>query len=434
MFVWLKSRFNFLSSLAGSVLYVYTPYRLVDIYVRGSIGEAVGFIFIPLIFLSVDRLKHQKPFSIIFGAISVAATILSHNVFVIFAALGLLYGWITLPPARRSALIKMTFLAAALTAYFWFPAISEIKYVRLGQISVTNPLEHLASFKQLIVPSWGYDAVSSTTPTPMSLQIGLVNIAILIISGFILLRKKVFSEVKFFLIISVIAIFLIHHLSAFIWKLFPAATIIQHPWRLLSVTAFTTATLAGNIANIYKSRLLAIGIIIAAIIANITYAHPQNIQFVADTFFSTNEDTTTIWNEYMPVWVSTFPTERLSDRVRFTKGRGFATDISENNLGMGMRIEASEDSTLNVPIVYYPGWQAVVNGQPTPINYNNNGLISIDVPKDISLISLYWRETKSRQTANFISLITLLTIISHVACTLFWSQTPAQLQSKKPKK
>src|SRR3989344_686701 len=44
MFVWLKSRFSFLSSLAGSVLYVYTPYRLVDIYVLRSIGGAVGCI------------------------------------------------------------------------------------------------------------------------------------------------------------------------------------------------------------------------------------------------------------------------------------------------------------------------------------------------------------------------------------------------------
>src|SRR3989338_9658111 len=39
-------------SLAGALLYIYTPYRSVDLYVRGAIGEIISFVFLPLILLS----------------------------------------------------------------------------------------------------------------------------------------------------------------------------------------------------------------------------------------------------------------------------------------------------------------------------------------------------------------------------------------------
>ena len=32
-------------SLAGAVLYVYAPYRALEMFVRGTIGEIVAFVF-----------------------------------------------------------------------------------------------------------------------------------------------------------------------------------------------------------------------------------------------------------------------------------------------------------------------------------------------------------------------------------------------------
>src|SRR3989338_5201791 len=77
MLSWLKSKFGFWASLAGSLLYIYTPYRFVDTYVRGSVGESLGFVFIPLIFYAVDLLPQKPKAGIILGAFAAAATILS---------------------------------------------------------------------------------------------------------------------------------------------------------------------------------------------------------------------------------------------------------------------------------------------------------------------------------------------------------------------
>lgn len=60
MYFLLREFSSKLLSIAGGLIYVYAPYRAVDIYIRGAIGEAVAFIFLPLIILSIIRLTKEK--------------------------------------------------------------------------------------------------------------------------------------------------------------------------------------------------------------------------------------------------------------------------------------------------------------------------------------------------------------------------------------
>jgi len=46
MFWALSQIFNRWASFAGAILYLYAPYRFVDLYVRGSLGESVAFLFV----------------------------------------------------------------------------------------------------------------------------------------------------------------------------------------------------------------------------------------------------------------------------------------------------------------------------------------------------------------------------------------------------
>src|SRR3990167_4002514 len=43
------------AGLLSSIFYITVPYRLVDLYVRGSIGESLGFALLPLLFLLALR-------------------------------------------------------------------------------------------------------------------------------------------------------------------------------------------------------------------------------------------------------------------------------------------------------------------------------------------------------------------------------------------
>lgn len=46
--------------LLASILYMVMPYHLTDMYIRGSLGEFLSFIFIPLVFLGLYNLFHKE--------------------------------------------------------------------------------------------------------------------------------------------------------------------------------------------------------------------------------------------------------------------------------------------------------------------------------------------------------------------------------------
>lgn len=437
MFTWLKRKYPLWSSLAAAGVYMYTPYRFVDTYVRGSVGESLGFVFIPLIFAAIDLLPQYPYWASLLGAFAIAATILSHNVFVIFVAVAALYGVFHIPKIKTHQLAIMLLLGAALSIYFWLPAIYELRFVRASAMSVANPGEHLAAIKDLIFPSWGYGPSQPGNPQSMSVQVGIVNLVIFAFASLKLWknRKSKNPETKLLLVISGSSLILMTAISAPLWSIIPGGKIIQFPWRLLAITTFTSAALIPRILIKTKSAsLISVVLLAVSIISTLSYAHPRQTTNLPDSAYATNEDTTTVQGEYTSIWMTKSPTERLGDRVLFAHGRGFATDISENNLGMGFKVEASEDGTVSVPIMYYPGWKAVVNGENARIDYSRNGTMAVDVKKGASIISLYWRETRLRQTANYLSLITLLAIISHVFCTFYWEQGKRAPQPKQSRK
>ena len=80
MFWALSQYFSKYASLAGAIIYLFIPYRFVDLYVRGSLGENVAFTIAPLILGSIFKIaKGQKEFLPVLS-VSVALLIISHNV------------------------------------------------------------------------------------------------------------------------------------------------------------------------------------------------------------------------------------------------------------------------------------------------------------------------------------------------------------------
>src|SRR3990167_9100850 len=49
MFLWLRNFLGKFPAMVGAIIYLYAPYRFVDLFVRGAIGEHVAFIFVPAI-------------------------------------------------------------------------------------------------------------------------------------------------------------------------------------------------------------------------------------------------------------------------------------------------------------------------------------------------------------------------------------------------
>ena len=80
MYMWLSLFLNKYSAIFGAVLYTYAPYRFVETYVRGDIGENLAFAFIPLVLYFIYKLYKKNDYKLAtLGGVSLAFLILSHN-------------------------------------------------------------------------------------------------------------------------------------------------------------------------------------------------------------------------------------------------------------------------------------------------------------------------------------------------------------------
>ena len=94
MFVWAEAQWGRIAGLTAAIVYGFAPYRFVDLYVRGAIGEHTAFVFLPIILwglLKLARCRNRRWGMVV--AASIAGLLLSHNAMsLMFLPVVFLYG------------------------------------------------------------------------------------------------------------------------------------------------------------------------------------------------------------------------------------------------------------------------------------------------------------------------------------------------------
>jgi uncharacterized membrane protein YfhO len=121
-------------------------------------------------------------------------------------------------------------------------------------------------------------------------------------------------------------------------------------------------------------------------------------------FYSTNEATTTVRNEYMPRWVSYVPAIRKQERIEVFNGNAKINIRLVTTEQINAIIHAKEESILQINTIYYPGWGAMIDNKPVAIQYDNpSGFMRITVPSGDHTLYMAFRETIDRFIADIIS-------------------------------
>ena len=406
MFWALSQHFAKQAALVGSIVYLYIPYRFVDLYVRGSIGENLAFAILPLILGSILKLKKAKGIYWPILTLAIALLILAHNVIaVLFIPLFLAFALSQLNSKIKTTMAFL--LGFTIASFFWLPAINDLKFVRLSQIKVSHVSEHLVPVKDLLIPRWGYGP-SPQSQDGLSIQIGLVTIFIIAAMFYLLIKNRNKSKTLWSLIILVILSgFLMTNLSLPLWQKLPYIDIIQFPWRLMSVIVFGTSLLAAQLVTSAKNdKILVYLIILASFLTTITYTRPAEFVDRPDSYYATNEDTTTVQNEYMPLWVREIPKDRANKKIE-------AVESNIKNLIIKPAkyqavIETPKDTEVKVNAIYFPGWQAQVDGQKVAIDFQNpNGLITFGLPKGVHKVIIEYKNSGIHLVSEIISGLTL---------------------------
>jgi len=382
VFLWLRRYFSSFESGIGTMGYILAPYLTYDLYTRGSVGEVLAFLPASLGMYSIASGNlHMLPFA-------VALLIVSHNsLAVIFLVLIIAYGW-----ARYGLRIFASVLfGLGMSSFFWIPALYERRYVLFDQAVVSRPFDYFLGTKTALLAG------------PAA-----------ILSWFVLAKRPIWKKqksVKVMLISFAVFTFLALPLAQPVWTLPLMAKLFQFPFRMLAVSVLAGAWItAGAMHYIRRMRPLYVAVILGFLLLPAAY-RTRTVEIVTrpETFYTTNEATTTVADEYMPRWVRAKPLGHANAPLEFAGGSGEIQILKASTQQIAAIIQTDDQSVIQINKIYYPGWGAMVDNTSVDISYDNpQGIMRISVPAGEHRLYAEFRETLFRFVTDIITLISLV--------------------------
>lgn len=384
-YLWLSKFFNKWTSFVGAIVYLYAPYHMYDLYKRGSVGELLALSTVPFILWQIERK------SLLSTSLGIALLIISHNTLaVLFVPVIFLYS--ALRSTQRFTLYAFL-LGLGMSTFFWIPAIYDLQYTVFSKTQISQWEQYFSDIN----------------------LIGIATIAIFVLS-FFALRKKQAKAAVLFLATGVLSVFFATGTSTFFWRIIPVS-FIQFPFRFLSLTLLSLSFLSAFfISTLRKKEQLIIGaiIILTSFYAAVPFFTPSEYFDKGEGFYATNMDTTTVKNEYMPQWVKAVPTQRADEKILSNNGNIKNAIIKTNKITFVS--DSQKNSTISIQRIFFPGWNARVDGNPALINYRNlKGIMQIEIPSGKHNVNVSFSETPLRLFSNIISFASFIFLIGLVA-------------------
>ncbi len=437
MYLFQKEMFNPFAAFTGTIIYLYAPFRFSNIFVRAAIGDATIFIFPPLLFLSFRKLLDKNTINLnwlVLGAFSITAMLLSHamvSVFYFFC-FGLFFIFRFIFEKKKWLLVRsfvfMIILSVGLSSYYLFPSLIERKLTKFSDtINLLYLGQNFLKLDKLIYSPWGYGTVHSAQGA-MSLQIGAAQLlsviffCIALIALILPKKKEKYSFGIFFLAIFFISIFLMLKESKFIWSSIKNIIIIDFPWRILSLTVFSSSLIAGSLIYLLKKRKLAI--MLSFILVGLSFYSNRNylrINQILDwplSFYINLEKTTNSYDEYTPKWVTNDVVAEPKEKISVSSPQTMIKILENKSNLLKFEIDAWQEGNIKINTIYYPGFELLRNGKKQDFDYQNTGgVIEFNHQKGKQEIELIFRETLLRNLANIITaisvIISLLLLLMH---------------------
>lgn len=455
-YLWAKEVTNKNSALIGSILYIYAPYRFLDIYVRGAYPESFAFIFPPLILLSLYKIFYKSEKSgFILGVFSLSGIILSHNVMTLFfIPIYILYAFglfLTRKDKNKLIVASISLLfSLCITSFYWIPAFFEKNSVKLKYLDASSGFtSNFVSLKDVIYSKWAWGPLGSTSP--MSLQVGLVQQGIVLLSiiFFIvfLLRKKRFGKfitklVKriglnvsikiekldlmhfcLFFFLFAISIFLMTNSSLFLWNTVPLLSFVLYPWRFLAISVFSSAILSSFVFKCLKPNIFYYLLVMIVILyVNRNYSQLVGKIYENDNYYKNYQDTADMWGEFLPITANLEKINKCrKEQCKFNKlvvpNKVKINIVADKSNLLAINYESEKDFTATINTYYFSGWKAYLDvSSQEQIKVNEIGTMDINLPKGNHKLDLKFGNTNIRNLSLIISLVGLLGFGIYLKC------------------
>jgi len=431
------------SALLAAVAYVYAPFHLVNVYVRGdSLSEFYAFIWYPLLGCVLLRLRtHASVGDVLLLGGVYGGLIVTHNISALIATpLTAAYALLLLFTGEGHSCSRLRFLlmglaggllGLGLSGWFWLPALLERDWVQLQEMT-TGYFHFAGHFRgmDLVQPRWIFDYTIGEHRDPFSMglmQASWVGLSLLILVGGWIRRRNIGSQSAFALGAFLLVTLCITPLSRPLWEHVPLLALVQFPWRFLSLQAFFSSVLMGvMVERLTGTRVVAAGVALCLMVSALGGLHPEWMAIGEEDvtsgrlrlyeYFTANIGTT-VRAEYLPRWVETRP---FTSAVFLHQGQKPAPMVIEGDVDEAHPVNmspirelwditvASREAVLAFYTHYFPGWEARVDGRPHPLfPVEGWGTIGLRLPQGRHEVILYLGRTRVRWIGELISSLTL---------------------------
>ena len=444
-------------AIVASIMYIASPYRLTDMYIRNALAELTSFIFIPLIFLGLynlfDKSKINKKeiyIPLIFGA---SGLILTHTIITIYTAIfAFIYVIVNLVKTikkdsnninvKLSKIIKIILISVLviliLTAFYVMP-LMETKNATNYEVFKEGRMERE---EVLIAYKLDFYRLLVTRPADdMVYEIGIVIFIGLVLTPLAIKKMKkqgetFYSTYMFFLISGLVCAFLTLKIFPF-EKLPSLLKMIQFTFRLLEFTSFYFAIISafniGYLCEKFEIReviILSAALLLVLIIpfsSRIRTTDNYNEQWLIDTV-PVDENTKRVHAgcasfEYLPCkafenldYIKTRNHDPIILNNNEEVNKGLISNMSKDGLKLSFDVARSEEELkVELPYIYYPGYKVTIDyvnmddiviEEEVRTYETQNGFVGITIPKlQKGQVYIEYTGTKTMKISKTISII-----------------------------
>jgi hypothetical protein len=440
-FAWLRPLGNIPAAVAA-IAFAFSPYLILDVFVRGAYPEFAAIACAPGVLWSLDRsLSRDRGHDRLALALLLSLMALCHlPSLLIFSPIFTAYALYTAlsrhaPPHRAIATAAAGVLALGLAAFYVLPAIAEIDYVRMREMTTAyfDFHQHFVSPGQWFDDRWGFGGSVQGSDDQMSFEVGRVQwltIGAALLTVALDARARLARDdrdradpgasagllpILLWLAIVAVMLFLMTEAAVGVWERVPPLAFLQFPWRLLMAMAVATSALVALLlARVRNARLQAIvGLVVVLAHVMLVHAHLQPSSYHEGArldidrpgwhYADPAQSAAFIEGGYHPIGVRRLPEGRIG---RWTIARGDgrirARTVRDDELRLDVETRDGLQLTINTP--YFPGWSIALDGREIPATVQPElGFMQVTIPAGRHTLEARLIDTPIRRWANLLS-------------------------------
>ncbi|MBO7702902.1 MAG: hypothetical protein J6S26_00545 [Solobacterium sp.] len=420
-------------SVLVSAAFLFSNYRITNVYVRGALGEVTGLLFLTVLLKGLYDLFERKKSgawkTIFFG---LAGLVFSHNLTFLFGVV-LVIVFALFCFRRDSNMASPLFRAAGcaflVSAWFTLPMIEQLS----AQNLILNYYASSSDLAGSALPLWKYFVNETvfgygSNDLPRNLQMTLnpgIFLSLIPLSVFYLWIRK--HDVPRFVKVSLVLgyLFLILPWDGIPWDHLSVLSILQFPWRLLtpSIVLLSIGAAYGLGQLPERWKYLVPLLFLAVSLEGVYHVLPameRTFGITSETAYEAFLDGSLIDPYYSASYVRTelaggeyLPSGSVDFRVfeyALHDRSGNVLPASMVKDGTSLTVSLSdlpEDGMIEVPLTWYPGYACEAeDGTPLAVASSSRHLAEAVLPSG-GTYRIFYRGTALQHLSAWISLLSL---------------------------